>query len=79
MPFLAISLAAKQQNRFNSLFILLAFFMISCQGLVHIFVNVGVLPPTGLTLPLFSYGGSSLMSTMITAGLVISATKDGKE
>jgi cell division protein FtsW len=76
MPFIALRLASRQAEDFNALFIILAFFMITCQAFVHIFVNLGVFPPTGLTLPLFSYGGSSLISTMSTAGLVISASKN---
>ena len=40
----------------------------------HIFVNmamtVGLMPITGLPLPLISYGGSFMMSTMLGLGLV---------
>jgi rod shape determining protein RodA len=41
----------------------------------HIFVNVGmvigILPVVGLPLPLFSYGGSSIVTTMFSLGLVM--------
>lgn len=44
--------------------------MIFFQTFVNIAVNVGLLPVTGLTLPLVSYGGSSLWATLLALGLV---------
>lgn len=40
------------------------------QCLVNIGMNVGAMPVTGLPLPLISYGGSSLLSTMLALGVV---------
>jgi rod shape determining protein RodA len=41
----------------------------------HIFINVGMtmgmMPITGLPLPLMSYGGSSLLITMLSIGLLL--------
>jgi rod shape determining protein RodA len=44
--------------------------MITFQAMVNIGVNMNLMPATGLTLPFVSYGGSSLLSTMIGIGLV---------
>src|SRR5690554_2335091 len=43
--------------------------------LINVGVVVGLLPVTGITLPLFSYGGSSLILTMISLGILISISK----
>ncbi|NLT74386.1 MAG: rod shape-determining protein RodA [Chloroflexi bacterium] len=40
------------------------------QTLINIGVNVNLLPVTGLALPMVSYGGSSLVTSMIALGLV---------
>lgn len=44
--------------------------MIAFQAIVNIGVNLNLLPATGITLPFVSYGGSSLLSTLIGIGLV---------
>ena len=40
------------------------------QALIHIGVVLHVVPPTGLSLPFISYGGSSLLTAMVALGLV---------
>ena len=45
------------------------------QIMVHIGMNMGLFPITGVPLPLVSAGGSSLIATMITLGMVIGAKK----
>ncbi len=41
------------------------------QSFINIGVNMGVLPTKGLTLPLMSYGGSSLIMSMVSVGLLL--------
>ncbi len=48
--------------------------MIALQALVSIGVNLGVLPTKGLTLPLISSGGSSLLMTCAAVGLLARAS-----
>lgn len=59
---------AEKQQRFYMAYLTYGFgFIIAGQTLINIGVNVGALPTKGLTLPLLSYGGSSLLvcATMI--------------
>ncbi len=46
--------------------------MLAFQVFQNIGMNIGLLPVTGFTLPLLSYGGSSLLTTMLAIGLVMS-------
>ena len=40
------------------------------QTLINIGMCIGVLPVIGVTLPFFSYGGSSVLALLISVGLV---------
>lgn len=42
--------------------------LVAGQAFLHLSVNLGLMPVTGLTLPLFSYGGSSMLGTMLCIG-----------
>ena len=50
--------------------------IIGLQMLVNLAVNVGIAPTTGLTLPLMSYGGSSLVVTMASLGVIARISAD---
>jgi cell division protein FtsW len=45
---------------------------IVCQAIINIGAVIGLLPVIGVPLPLVSYGGSSLMTTMLALGMVLS-------
>ena len=49
--------------------------MIGIQTLINLGVVVGLFPVTGVTLPLMSYGGSSLTITLIAIGIVLNISK----
>lgn len=51
------------------------FTVILAETFVHIGMNMGLLPITGVPLPLLSAGGSSLLGTMIGLGIALSARK----
>jgi len=45
--------------------------LIGIQVLINIGVNMGMLPTKGLTLPLMSYGGSSIVATCLACALIL--------
>ncbi len=49
------------------------------QIFANIGMNMGLLPVVGITLPLFSYGGSSIIATMISLGIIESIFKFQKQ
>jgi len=52
---------------------------LTLQALVNIAVATAVVPPTGLTLPFISAGGSSLVSSLIGAGLVLAVARHNEK
>lgn len=48
------------------------------QALINISVVLGMGPAKGIPLPLISYGGSSLMSTLISLGILLSVSEDAQ-
>jgi len=75
LAFAGYRLSMKTEAPGRKIFIFAMPVLITSQALIHMSVNVGLLPPTGITLPMFSYGGSSLMSIMLSFGLILSASK----
>jgi cell division protein FtsW len=53
--------------------------LIVLQAMVHIAVVVAIAPPTGVTLPFISFGGSSLVTTMGATGILLSISRYGHE
>lgn len=47
------------------------------QALLNTAVVVAAVPPTGVTLPFISYGGSSLVTTLIAVGILLSISRSG--
>ena len=52
--------------------------MLFSQIFINIGMNIGLVPITGITLPLLSYGGSSALTTLLSLGIIESLAKKGK-
>jgi len=65
-----IKIALVSLNNFSRLYAVGLAVMIFVQVTMNIGMNMGLLPVTGLTLPLVSYGGSSLLSIFLGLGIL---------
>ncbi len=68
----AIRLAANAQDRFGTILSIGIGSMFFWHVVINIGMVTGIMPVVGVTLPLFSYGGSSVLTFMIGAGLLMS-------
>lgn len=65
-----IKIVLPSSNNFSRLFGVGLVIMLFSQTVINIGMNMGVLPITGLTLPLVSYGGSSLLTIFLGLGIL---------
>lgn len=78
LAFFGVQVAIGARDMFGTLLAsgIAAWFTI--QAIVNIGGVVGSLPLTGLTLPFLSYGGSSLMISLVAAGLLLNVARNVK-
>lgn len=50
-------------------------FQMLIQTLMNLMVVIGLIPVTGVTLPFLSYGGSSLLISMVSIGIILNISK----
>ncbi|WP_044202684.1 FtsW/RodA/SpoVE family cell cycle protein [Flammeovirga sp. OC4] len=74
-----ITIVANSQKAFGGLLAAGLTFSLILQAFVHMGVVVGLLPLTGLPLPLVSMGGTSLLFTGMTVGIILSVSKSAQE
>ena len=70
-------IVARSERAFGGLLAAGLTFSLVVQSLVHMSVVVGLLPVTGLPLPLLSMGGTSLIFTGVTIGMILSVSRVG--
>jgi rod shape determining protein RodA len=66
----ALRIVAAAKNLFGALVAAGVVAMLMFQVFVNVGVTVDILPVTGVTLPLMSYGGSSVLTTFLALGLL---------
>jgi cell division protein FtsW (lipid II flippase) len=53
--------------------------LLAAQTIINTGMTVGLLPVTGITLPLMSYGGSSLLFTGFALGLLVNVSRHPRD
>jgi rod shape determining protein RodA len=77
--FHGIRLASITKNKFGSLLAIGFTSLFAFHVFVNIGMSVGLMPVIGIPLPFLSYGGSSLVSYMMIAGLLMNVYANRKE
>lgn len=75
--FFLFKIISQADDRFGELIVVGVASMIFVQMVINIGMNTGLLPITGITLPLLSYGGSSVLTIYICLGLAQSVQRFG--
>jgi rod shape determining protein RodA len=70
--FRGLSIAVSSRDKFGTLLCVGVVSLIFWQAFINLAMVMGLLPVVGMPLPLFSYGGSSLLTTMAGIGILMS-------
>lgn len=76
---LGLKVALKAINPVHRLVAIGVVVLLVGQSLLNIGVATGALPTTGLPFPFFSYGGNSMIASLLLAGLLIRIAREGSE
>ena len=71
--------AFKERNDFARFAVAGLVLLIGTQSMINVGVNLELLPAKGMTLPLISYGGSSMTAICVTAGFILALTRHRPE
>lgn len=68
-------IAKKSEDKFSKYLAFGITFGLAFQALLNLMVVVGLIPVTGVTLPFLSYGGSSLLITLASMGILLNISR----
>ncbi len=71
-----LRVALKARSRVSQLMAIGLTSIVIVQAFINIGVTTGVLPTTGLPFPMFSYGGSSMISSLLVAGFLVRIARE---
>lgn len=69
--YLGIKIALNCKDSFSKLLAFGLIFQMLIQAVMNLMVVIGLIPVTGVTLPFLSYGGSSLLVSMVAIGIIM--------
>ena len=69
------TIAMRAKDKFGSLLAIGLTFQVGLQAMLNIWVVTNTIPNTGISLPFFSYGGTSLLILLAEMGIVLSVSR----
>ena len=73
-----IKIALSSKDQFAKYLCISMTFQIIFQAIMNLMVVIGMIPVTGVTLPFLSYGGSSLLISMVSMGILLNVSRNIK-
>jgi len=73
--YLGIKISINSNDNFAKLLAFGMIFQMLIQAAMNLMVVIGLIPVTGVTLPFLSYGGSSLLISMISIGILLNISR----
>ncbi len=73
-----VKIAGNQNDSFAKYLAFGMTFQMIFQSLMNLSVVIGLIPVTGVTLPFLSYGGSSLLVSMTSIGIILNISKNNR-
>lgn len=70
-----IKIALRAKDSFSKYLAFGMIFQILIQTVMNLMVVIGLIPVTGVTLPFLSYGGSSLLISLVSIGMLLSISR----
>ena len=72
----ALKISLRQENLFSKYLSFGLTFQLIVQVIMNLSVVIGLIPVTGVTLPFLSYGGSSLLTSLVGIGIILNISRN---
>ena len=79
IAYLTLKISLNCRNNYSKLIAMGSGTILVGQSIMHIAVSSGAMPTTGLPFPLISYGGNSLISSLLIAALLVRSSIDSAD
>ena len=73
-----LKIAKATNDLFGFFLVISSVLLVGLQAIINIGVAMSLLPTTGIPLPFFSFGGTTLVSTMLVCGIILSVSRGAR-
>jgi cell division protein FtsW len=71
-----LAIARRASTRYSQLLAIGLTVWLGVQAFINLGVTIGLFPTKGITLPFVSYGGSSIVLSLVAVGVLMAVAKD---